>query len=251
MTAVVLIHGFSGGPESWGQVRGTLDVPSLAPAVRGHGGDPDPGATTRNRGGFEAEVDRLAAIARTASPPRCVAGYSLGGRLALGLLARYPDLFAAAMLIGANPGIEDRERPARRAADEKWARLIESEGLAEFDRRWSALPLFASQGGLEAERIEEQRRIRLSHDPAGLAAAMRALSLAAMPDYRSALPAIACPVELVVGGLDEKFSALARKMAGGLPAGSVRVVEGVGHNAILEAPAAVAELLQAIVRRLA
>ena len=261
MITAVLIHGFSGSPESWRRITPLLDAPSYASAIRGHGrGGAGAGAEAGAAaaasssctaaaasavGAFGAEVDRLAAEIRAAVPaPRYVAGYSLGGRLALGLLVRHSDLFAGAALIGANPGIGGcEERAARRKADEAWARRIEERGLAAFDREWSGLPLFASQRRLDAEVVAEQRGIRLSHDPPALAGAMRALSLGAMPDYRSALPAIACPVELIAGSRDSKFRALARQMAQLLPASSLRIVNGVGHNVPLEASAELARLL--------
>ena len=251
--AAVLIHGFSGGPASWRRVEALLDVPSHAPAVRGHAGSPS-GSPEDDRaacGAFEAEVDRLASGIETAVPaPRFVVGYSLGGRLALGLLVRYPDLFEGAALIGANPGIGGRrERAARRAADGKWARVIEERGLAVFDREWSDQPLFRGQRRLEADVLEEQRAIRLGHDATALAGAMRALSLGAMPDYRPALPAVACRVELIVGGLDAKFSAIAGRMAELLPEAVVHIVDGAGHNVPLEAPTELARLLNGRLKR--
>lgn len=254
MTTAVLIHGFSGSPESWRRIGSLLDVASHVPAVRGHAGSRSGTAEEDRvvRGAFEAEVERLAAGIEAAAPaPRYLAGYSLGGRLALGLLVRHPGLFAGAALIGANPGIDDEdERAERRAADEAWARLIEERGPDAFDRKWSDLPLFRSQRRVDAARIEEQRTIRLGHDRAALAWAMRGLSLGAMPDYRPALAGIRCPVELIAGGEDPKFVALARLMAGLLPAATVRVVEGAGHNVPLEAPAELARLLNRALERI-
>ena len=251
MTTAVLIHGFSGSPESWRSVAARLDMPSYAPAVCGHGTGSPTAPATVDGCSFEAEVDRLASVVREAAPaPRYVAGYSLGGRLALGLLVRHPSLFLGAALIGTNPGIDGgTERAARSAADDDWARCIEEQGVAAFDRKWSALPLFESQGRLGAETVAEQRRIRLGHDPGALAAAMRALSLGAMPDYRSFLPMISCPVELIAGGLDAKFVALARQMEEELPQATVQIVDGVGHNLPLEAPAQLADLLNEAIAR--
>ena len=246
MTTAVLIHGFSGSPASWRRVEALLDGPSHALAVCGHGGESPP-AFSEGPTSFEAEVERLAATVEAEVPaPRLVVGYSLGGRLALGLLVRCPDLFLGGVLIGANPGIAGEDvRVARRRDDERWARLIEEDGLAVFDSEWSALPLFASQHDLDAGRLAEQRRTRLGHDSAALGAAMRALGLGAMPDYRPALRGVACPVELIAGGLDSKFVDLARQMAELLPAATVRIVDGVGHNVPLEAPAELARLLNA------
>ena len=164
MTTAVLIHGFSGSPESWRRIKPLLQVPTHTPAVCGRAGSEDgsPGEDRSAGHTFEAEVSRLALeIEARASPPRLVAGYSLGGRLALGLLVHRPNLFAGAALIGANPGIDaEDEREARRASDEKWARCIEQQGLDAFDSKWSDLPLFRSQKRLGAEVLGSSQLLR-------------------------------------------------------------------------------------------
>jgi pimeloyl-ACP methyl ester carboxylesterase len=48
------------------------------------------------------------------------------------------------------------------------------------------------------------------------------------------------PVTLVVGERDEKFRAIAERMAAALPDGEVAVIAGAGHAAQLERPEAVA-----------
>jgi 2-succinyl-6-hydroxy-2,4-cyclohexadiene-1-carboxylate synthase len=240
---LVLLHGFTGSPASWAGVRRHLDTGDiLAPALLGHDGTPG----RPDIRSFEAEVDRLAdlILARGLDRPH-LAGYSLGGRLALGLLVRHPSLFRGATLIGASPGLADAgERQARARQDEEWARLLESEGLPTFVAAWAALPLWGSQAGVPARALADQRRIRLSHDPHGLARALRVLGLAAMPDYRPTLGAIDVPVRLVAGEGDGKFVELARFMAERLPRGELRVVAGAGHNVVLERPAEMASMLE-------
>ena len=54
------------------------------------------------------------------------------------------------------------------------------------------------------------------------------------------LPQLAMPVTLVVGERDEKFRAIAERMAAALPDARVAVVDGAGHAAQLERPEAVA-----------
>jgi pimeloyl-ACP methyl ester carboxylesterase len=51
------------------------------------------------------------------------------------------------------------------------------------------------------------------------------------------------PVDLVAGQRDEKFSALARKMATRISHARVTIVPGVGHAAHLEAPAEIAAVI--------
>ena len=176
-------------------------------------------------------------------------GYSLGGRLALGLLIRHPDLFAAATIIGANPGLSsEAERRARVLEDEKWAQLIETHGVEAFAERWAAQPLFASQRGLPPDVLGAQEEERRRHDPARLASAMRALGLGAMPSYVDALTRIRANVRYVAGELDTKFVALGRTMASRTPDATFDVVPGAGHNVVLESPEVLAACLRAATR---
>lgn len=241
MLALALLHGFTGAPSSFdGVVAGLRPEIAVVPPLWGHGAAHEPAP-----GGFEEEVDRLAAVLRGRAPRYHLAGYSLGGRIALGLLLRHPRLFASATLIGAQPGLaSDAERAARREADARWCERLTMGGVAAFVTEWERLPLFASQANAPGAALAEQRRARLSHDAAGLAASLRITGLGAMPSYWGALPEIAVPTTLLVGSLDEKFTAIAREMARRMPRATVRVVPGAGHNVLLEAEHAVIDAVR-------
>ena len=243
MLPLVLLHGFTGAPETWDPVVSRLGTrPTFAPALLGHDGTPGPTAIES----FEDEVDRVADLVREQGLEGShLVGYSMGGRVALGLLIRHPSLFRRATLIGASPGLSDPdERQTRAAWDEEWARLLETEGLHSFVAAWEALPLFATQEALAPRVVERQRRIRLSHDARGLARSLRSIGLARMPDYRPRLEGIAIPVDVVAGEHDPKFRALAGELAGALPRGRKEVVAGAGHNVVLERPDEIAALLR-------
>ena len=136
-------------------------------------------------------------------------------------------------------------RAERAAADERWATIAEREGAAAFAQQWSAQPLFASQRTLAPEVAAKQAAARERLDGKALAAAMRALSLARMPDWGPSLPGIALPVRLMAGALDEKFVALARAMAGRIPGARLTIVPGAGHNVLIERPSAIIAALLA------
>lgn len=229
----VLLHGFTGAPDSWETVRLSLTGPALALALPGHGG---PDAAT-----WEQTVDR---IAEQVPPGAHLVGYSLGARVALGLLVRHPGLASRATLIGVNPGLSNADRPARQAWEEDLARMLERQGLPAFLERWERLPLWTSQQRLPDAVLARQRAIRMVHDPAGLARSLRVAGLGRMPDLRPALSTLDLPVQLVVGGEDARFRALAQDMIARLPHGSLGIVEGVGHNVVLEAPGELAALLE-------
>ncbi len=240
----VLLHGFAGAPSSWDLVVARLPPRArvLRPTLVGHAGPPTPDAPAS----FAAEVERLAALIGAADARGAhLCGYSLGGRLALGLVARDPDLAARVTVIGTHPGLPEHapERAERAAADEQWAQLLEREGSAAFAAAWAAQPIFASQATLPAPLQAAQDAQRAAHEPRGLAHAMRALSLARMPDLR---PALAGPsgahLTFMAGLRDDKFATLAAETAASLPTRRARVciVPGAGHNLLLERPGEVA-----------
>ncbi len=247
MKRLICLHGFTGAPESWDAVLERLpaEVEAICPPIVGH--HPDIPLTG---GSFEDEVDRLAGTLPRSGGPYHLAGYSLGGRLALGLLVRHRQLFSSATLVGVHPGLgRHSERSERAAADDALARRLEQGGVEAFVDRWQSLPLFASQRALPPEILETQRRTRLRHSTAGLAHALRVLSLGRMSDYRRELPVVGLPVRLMAGACDRKFRRLAETMASSLPRAEVEIVPAAGHNLMLEAPEAVAAALLGSRRR--
>ena len=94
-----LIHGFAGTPAAWDDVIAAWqhDSTPIAIALPGHGG----GAV---RDTWQANLDAIAIDADI------VVGYSLGARVALGLVAS--GRIARAILVGVNPGIDDAESAA-------------------------------------------------------------------------------------------------------------------------------------------
>ncbi len=149
---LVLLHGFTGGPDSWNGVRSHLVGPwsrarTLAPHLAGHGEHftepPDELAGDFGNASFDAEVDRLAVLCRDHAAPAeqtVLVGYSLGARLGLGLVVKYPNLVQRAILVGVNPGLEStEERRLRHEQDEQLAQLAEQAGLQAFLKRWGGL----------------------------------------------------------------------------------------------------------------
>ena len=170
-----------------------------------------------------------------------LAGYSMGGRVALHAALALGSRLDRLVLIGASPGIADAgERATRRTADDALADRIEAIGVEAFAREWASLPLWEGQ----PERVAAAANAdRLRNTPAGLAAALRGLGTGVMDPLWEALPSLEVPVTLAVGERDEKFRAIAERMAAVLPRAEIAVVEGAGHAAQLEQPDAVAALL--------
>lgn len=236
----MLLHGFTGSPESWDEVvRASPSWHFVTPALLGHGAS---GGAART---WDDEIERLAALARRERVSLLV-GYSLGGRIALGLLAAHPELFARAIVVSASPGLPGNDgeaRDVRRTADEAQARALVAHGVRAFVDAWEDQPLFASQRELPADVRARRRDVRLAHSAEGLASSLRTLGLAAMPDLAPRLREVPTPTTLVAGENDPRFVEHAARLAAAMPHACHVVVEGAGHDVVLERPAAIAALM--------
>ncbi|HKH18632.1 MAG TPA: 2-succinyl-6-hydroxy-2,4-cyclohexadiene-1-carboxylate synthase [Solirubrobacteraceae bacterium] len=232
---LILLHGFTQTGRSWEPVLHALAARyrALAPDLPGHG------EFSARRPASLAACD--AYLRALAGDRITLAGYSMGGRIALHAALSLNDRIERLILIGATPGLADpAERSARAAADAALADRIEVIGLEAFVREWSAQPLFA---GMPRGIAEIAAADRMRNTASGLAAALRGLGTGAMPPLWERLEELAMPVELVVGERDEKFRAIAERMAPALDDARLHVVPGAGHAAHLEAPEAIAEVI--------
>src|SRR5829696_8082342 len=232
---LVLLHGFTQTGRSWQPVRHVLGARyrAVAPDLPGHG------AFAWRRPASFAACD--AYVRAITDAPFTLAGYSMGGRIALHAALQAGPGVRRLVLIGASPGIADpAERAARRAADDALADRIEAIGVEAFAREWAQLPLWDGQ----PERVRAAAHAdRLRNTPEGLAGALRGLGTGVMEPLWDALPSLGVPVTLAVGERDETLRVIAERMADRLPRAEIVVVEGAGHAAQLEQPAAVAALL--------
>ena len=202
----------------------------FAPDIRGHGGAA--ALTPVTLEAVFADIDLLEPA------PFELAGYSMGGRLALQYALARPARVTRLVLIGASPGIADAgKRAARREADERLASQIERLSIDAFARDWARTPVLADQPREIAAQVHEDR---LRNTPDGLARALRGLGTGVLESVWDRLGELRVPVLLIVGEGDHTFLAIAREMALAIPAARVEVIPGAGHAAHLEQPDAVA-----------
>ena len=271
----LLLHGFLGRGADWTPAASRLASSRhvLAPDLPGHGAAHSDDRATRSQdaathpghdarraddaepfdvaaprpGGLAWAADRLAAHLDAAGVAVAdVAGYSMGGRLALLFALRHPGRVRRLVLLSASPGLASpQERAARRAADAALADEIVADFPAFLDR-WTRQPLFASLSDAQRAALVADR---LAHGrPAALAAALAAMGTGAMAPLWEPLRTLGVEAHAgrgvethaVAGALDAKFVALARAMD---PPARVHVLAGAGHNLLAEAPAALGRLL--------
>lgn len=229
---VVLLHGFTQTAQSW--PRELIDAllatgrSTVAIDAPGHGFN----ANVRTTAAAEAAL-----LARHNAPADWI-GYSMGGRLALHVAVHTPHAVDRLVLIGATPGIEDdAERAARRRSDEELADSIERDGVEAFLERWLANPLFAT-----LSRDNAFLDHRLENTAQGLASSLRTMGAGAQESLWDRVGALAMPVLLVTGALDEKFTEIAHRMAAAIGANAVvETVQNAGHAVHLERPLEVAQ----------
>ena len=230
---LVLLHGFTQTGASWDPVVRALGerYRALAPDLRGHGAAGDARPVD-----FPAVTHDLDAVLPPAGA--VLAGYSMGGRIALHYALARPGRVRRLVLVGAGPGLGDpAERAERRRADAALADRIEAVGVAAFAREWGAQGLFAGQDPAVAAAAHADR---LRNTAGGLAAALRGLGTGTMEPLWDDLGGLAAPVTLAVGERDARYRELAGRMAPLLPSARLVVVPGAGHAAQLERPEAIA-----------
>lgn len=242
--AVVFLHGFMGSGADWADVVSALEERycCVAPDLPGHGtslGLPPEAYTIEGTALMSREL-----LDGLGIPRATLAGYSMGGRLALYLALRHPERFSGLFLESASPGIEDAsERETRRRADAEKAKRLESGDFGGFLADWYRQPLFASLARREGI-LERTVEARMRNDPAELARSLRSMGTGDQPSLWNELGALRVPTLVVAGELDEKYARISARMASLGPRIEAATVPGVGHNVRLEAPGEYLALLE-------
>lgn len=248
---LVLLHGFTGAADTWAGLTATLtaDYTVIAPDLIGHGRSDAPADVERYRMP-RAAADLVALLRQLGHERAAWIGYSLGGRTALQVVADHPDAVEVLILEGASPGIaDDEERAARVRSDEAMAERIERNGVEAFIDTWEQVPLFASQLTLPAETRAAIRATRTANTATGLANSLRGMGAGAQDPVLDRLAAIDMPTLLIAGELDTKYVGIAGDMARTMPDATMHAIEGAGHAAHLERPAAFQRPLLEFLRR--
>jgi len=232
----VLAHGFTQTAKSWdlfGELLRSalaavdIDAATIAVDLPGHGDAPPPADSD-----LWASADRLVDVGGSGT----YVGYSMGGRVALHAALSHADSVERLVLIGATAGIDDPdERSARRTADGRLADHIEEVGVPTFIDEWLRNPLFAGLTDTTSLRAD-----RLRNTAAGLAASLRATGTGTQVPLWDRLAEIECPVLVLVGEHDAKFTGLGRRLVAGLTDAELVVVPDAGHSVHLEQPGATA-----------
>jgi len=235
---LVLLHGWGTHAGVWAEVIARLDLglSVIAPDYPGGGVAASAAACT-----IEAAVDELAAIA----PERCVvAGWSLGGQLALLWARRHPKQVARVVLIASTP---------RFVSAPDWAHGMDTAALAGFAAELAADPaatlrrflLLETRGDAQARAVARRLDAALSaRSPADRDVLARTLDWLRDIDLRAVLPDIRQTVLVLHGDRDRITPPAAGEyLAAHLPQARLVTLSGAAHAPFISDPDAVCKLM--------
>jgi 2-succinyl-6-hydroxy-2,4-cyclohexadiene-1-carboxylate synthase len=182
-------------------------------------------------------VELLAETIRSSvTEPLAAVGYSLGGRLLMGLAARHPALFSSLTIISAFPGyLSEADRSARAAADNEWNQRLRELPVREFLSQWYKQPIFASSSWspdfTAAVLRSREESLRRPHDFARM---LEVTSASRMPSYWEFLRTSLIPITYVAGERDHRYCQVAADIRANNPKIRTRIIENAGHLVINE-----------------
>lgn len=186
--------------------------------------------------GCDTLAAMAARIADATTGPLFVVGHSMGGRVALELVATSPDRVGRLALLSTGA---HGKREAEVVGRMKLVALARDNGMAAVADAW--LPDMMGANA-DAEARAGVRAMLCRANPAVFAAQQQALLN--RPDRTPLLSTIACPTLIATGEQDGWASpAQHAALAEAIPGARLEVIPGAGHMLPVEAPKTLAELL--------
>ena len=172
----------------------------------------------------------LAEEVKRIDPAPTLVAYSMGGRLALHALLAQPDLWKAAVIVSAHPGLsEESDRVERRKKDAEWSTAALKGEWSDFLRKWNAQDVLGDTGDMADRAVLKTRR-------ASIARSFVDWSLGAQADLVPQLDKITCPVLWLTGARDAKFTDIAQNAVSRMPNAKHQIIPDCGHRVPWEKP---------------
>jgi pimeloyl-ACP methyl ester carboxylesterase len=235
--AVLLIHGVGGDSSNWDAIAARLRerFRVVAMDLRGHG------RSGRIQGPLDAidfARDAVAVLDHAGIGACRVAGFSLGGAVALALALEFPSRVERFAVIGTVFGRNDDERikAAERVA---YVREYGVEGIAEANRsRWFTDEFQRTHPGVVQARVEQVKQC----DPMSY---LHAFTVFATTDFAGRADAITVPTLIVTGEHDLAATpTMARHLHRAIAGSEVHILPTLRHSLLIEAPDRITALLE-------
>jgi 3-oxoadipate enol-lactonase len=242
--AIVLGHSLLCDRRMWDPILDRLDprLRLISIDARGHGRSTAPGPFS-----LEDLADDWRAILDAEAVPRAIlCGLSMGGMTAMRLALASPERVAALALLDTSA---DRQPAWERVKFGAMALVVERFGFLKPILRAVAPVMFGRTSMRERRAVVDAQMARAAeNDPRQLVHAVRAVMNRGSIYER--LPALGCPVMVIVGAEDRATPPeRSRRIAGAIAGARLTMVPRAGHLSTLEEPDAVAGALGAFFAR--
>lgn len=232
---LTLIHGAGDNLEAWwNQIPAfSRHFRTLSYDLRAHGQTETPPAEYTT----DLLVQDLRELLRVLRVPQTfVLGYSMGGRVALGLALAHPEMVPA--LILANSGVAPVQRgeaEVQQMAETRRKRIeqVEKDGLEAIMDETTAMVFSPGFAQKHPDVFQQYKEIRLKNDASGYLTVSRAM-LWGMP--APDVSRLHCPTLIIGGDYDMGAGPEAARASQRLIAGARLVVLPTGHAAMVEQP---------------
>ena len=179
-------------------------------------------------------------LAEAPPGPLAVAGFSMGGYVALELMRQAPERIARLALIGTSARTDTPERAAERR------RFIE---LAAQPRGFSPITRTMLSFLVHPDRVGDEvlagRIVAMAQRVGAEAYVRQQTAILSRPDSLPTLATVRCPTLVLAARQDERAPvAVHEELAAGIPGARLVVLEDCGHMAPMERPGEVTEALR-------
>jgi 2-succinyl-6-hydroxy-2,4-cyclohexadiene-1-carboxylate synthase len=234
---LLCLHGFLGEGSDWDKCADAFLVDSpewqvVLIDLPGHS-DEEVGWICPTADEFSQSLRDLVAAEEWGTT--AIAGYSLGGRLALHAALSFPEVLPAFIGISTTAGMENEAERARRVdSDSALALRLRSDvDFPGFLREWWHQPVFASPARVGGD-MEDFVASRQRRDPIRMAACLETWSVGRMPSQWSGLPEYSGRALLLSGEADAKFTSAAVRMQAAFRNAEHHSIASAGHQLLVE-----------------
>lgn len=235
---VFFLHGFTGCAMDWVPVVLSLDKRFNYYLVDliGHGKSDSPKESKYYH--IDSIVNQLKEIIFNLSNNKIIlAGYSMGGRIALNFALQNGTLLKGLIIESSTLGISNENlRRERVMQDEKLAEFIDNNPIDKFIDYWMNINLFNSQRKFSNVIFNQIRERKLQNNRTGLANSLRYSGTGNMPPLHTYINDIPFKTLFITGELDSKFTDINIEMVKLFSIAEHKVIKNAGHNTHLEEP---------------
>ncbi len=240
---IIFLHGFLGVPSDWNGVleRLTYEIKGSDVTPTYHVLDYFNQPNLSPKHSFENVATEFINVieSKATSSRKILVGYSLGGRLALHIFEKKPELFERLVCVSTNPGFKSsdlEEMMERDSKDQYWSELFLHGDWNEVVQKWNHQDVFSDSVN-EPERESGNYRRDL------LAKSLLNWSLAKQTNKRDLMRRFPKNITVAVGERDKKFLELTRGLLNEIPDIGIKIIPQSSHRVLFDNPLELARVI--------